>query len=139
MTRELIISLIMAISIELNVPPQFSLSIALEENPTLNPLAVNLNENGTYDRGIMQLNSASFPNIDWKDPETNIRAGVGYIRFLMNRPEINTYYGVAVSYNTGLNRLGNPPKSTIEYAIRVVNRYNNLMNGNAPVVVRRGV
>ncbi len=56
------------------MPPYFALSIALEENPNLDALAVHENADGTFDRGLIQLNSGWYSG-NWQDPETNIRAG----------------------------------------------------------------
>jgi soluble lytic murein transglycosylase-like protein len=81
-----IISLIFAIAIEIQVPPCFVLAIALNENESLNPLAVSKqNNDGTVDRGIMQLNSQYF-DIEWWIPETNIRAGCLLIKELKQKP-----------------------------------------------------
>jgi len=118
-----IIALIIAIAIEMGIPSWLAVSIALEENPTLNPLAVNENENGTFDRGIFQLNSSWYNDEFWFDPETNIRAGCAYIKELMCKPGVNTWWSVAVCYNAGYGRLNNPPETSIEYAGRVISRW----------------
>jgi len=125
--------LILTIAIETGIPPYFALSIAVEENPSLNPSAVNENENGTFDRGVMQLNSSWFTG-NWQDPETNIRAGCELIRELMNRPGINTFWAVALCYNAGHGRLNNPPDASIEYAGRVISRWQNMDGRNFQVL-----
>ncbi|MDR1073013.1 MAG: transglycosylase SLT domain-containing protein [Treponema sp.] len=66
---EVIEALILSIAIEVGVPPYLALSIALEENTTLNPLAVHTNLDGSRDLGIMQLNDSWFQG-NWQDPET---------------------------------------------------------------------
>ena len=131
-----IIALIIAIAVEMGIPSGFAVSIALEENPSLNPLAVNENENGTFDRGIMQLNSSWFTG-NWQDPETNIRAGCALLRELMNRPGINTFWAVALCYNAGRGRLNNPPDASIEYAGRVMSRWR-AMDGRSFQVLTGG-
>jgi len=135
MTREIIISLILSTALEAGVPPNFALAVAIEES-NLNPTAVNINSNGTIDRGIMQLNSASFPNVNWQCVETNIRTGILYIKELSERIGINTWWAVIIAYNAGYGRLNDPPDMTIDYANRVIARFNELCNGNAPIMVR---
>jgi soluble lytic murein transglycosylase-like protein len=124
-----IMCLILSIAAEMEIPPYFALAIAVEENWTLNPLAVSpINENGTVDRGIMQLNSRYF-DIDWSDPETNIRAGCRLIKYLITRPEINTYWAAAVAYNCGYAgylRDGGPPEKSVAYGGRVMKRWLEL-------------
>ena len=130
MSREIIIALILQIAVEIGVPPYFALSIALTENPTLNPNAVSpLNRDGSRDRGLMQLNNRYFVDIDWRCPETNIRAGIGLIKRLMNYPGITTFFDVAVSYNCGHAWLVygyRPPESSIDYANKVMQKWQEL-------------
>jgi len=121
-----IMVLILDIAALMNIPPYFALSIALTENPQLNPMAVNVNENGTVDRGVMQLNSCWFVDENWSDPETNIRAGCTLIREILSMPKVNTYWSAAVVYNAGYGRLTTPPESAIEYANRVVMKWREL-------------
>jgi len=128
---ELIMTLILTIAADVGVPPYFALAVAIEENNTLNPLAVNrANKNGTVDLGVMQLNSEYYGNINWSEPETNIRAGCLHIKKLMNMKEFNTYWAVAVAYNCGhVSFLNNKiPRSSIEYASRVMERWCKLEN-----------
>jgi soluble lytic murein transglycosylase-like protein len=129
---EIIMALILVIAVEVGVPPNFALAIAIEENNTLNPLAVSLaNENGTVDLGVMQLNSQYYGGINWSDPKTNIRAGCLHIKELMSKPELNTFWSVAVAYNCGYARYSSgktPPRSSLEYADRVMARWYTLEN-----------
>jgi soluble lytic murein transglycosylase-like protein len=120
---EVIKALILAIAFETGIPPYLALSIALEENPALEQLAVHVNNDGSHDLGIMQLNDNWFSG-DWRDPETNIRAGCGLIKELMGKPGMN-YWLVCVAYNCGYGRLlKEPPDVSIEYANRVFARWN---------------
>lgn len=65
-----------------NLPPQLLWGIAKQESG-LDPIAVNKNSNGTYDLGLMQINSVHLrmlktKGIDARDlfyPETNIAVG----------------------------------------------------------------
>jgi soluble lytic murein transglycosylase-like protein len=117
-------ALIIMIAVEVGIPPYFALSIAYTENSTLDPMAVNVNPDGTLDRGVMQLNS-SWYNGAWWDPEENIRAGCQHIKWLLSLPGMNCWL-VAVAYNCGYYRLekGKPPESSIDYAVRVFARFN---------------
>jgi len=129
MSYAAIVVLIINIATELNVPPYFALAIAIEENKTLNPTEVSkVNSNGTYDLGVMQLNSEYYGHINWRDPETNIRAGVRHIKRLMNMREFNTYWAVAVAYNCGHVRYlsDNIPRESLNYADRVMARWYEL-------------
>ncbi|MDR0656770.1 MAG: transglycosylase SLT domain-containing protein [Treponema sp.] len=121
---EIIKAMVLAIAIETGIPPYLALSIALEENQTLNPLAVHINSDGSRDLGVMQLNDSWFKG-QWQDPEANIRAGCALIKWLIQQPGITTYWDVAVSYNCGYGRfLKKPPDVSIEYANRVFSRWN---------------
>jgi soluble lytic murein transglycosylase-like protein len=121
---EAIQAMIIAIALEVGVPPYFTLSIALTENDTLNPIAVHINADGSRDLGIMQLNDSWFKG-DWQDPETNIRAGCELIKELIGKPGMN-YWLVAIAYNCGYERLLRkpPPDVSIEYANKVFARWN---------------
>jgi len=135
---EIIKALIIAISLDVGVPPEFALAIALTENWTLNPRAISPpNRNGTRDKGVMQLNENYFHLTRWYCPEENIRAGVQHIRWLMDHPWTCTFWSVAVAYNAGLSRLQRPPESTLRYACQVISRFNELSGGRAPVLIGR--
>jgi len=135
---EVIKALIIAISLEVGVPPDFSLAIALTENWTLNPRAISPpNRNGTRDKGVMQLNQNYFFLERWYCPEENIRVGVTHIRWLMDHPSTCTFWSVAIAYNAGLGRLRQPPQSTLVYADQVIRRFNELSGGRAPVLIGR--
>ena len=135
---EVIKALIVAISLEVGVPPEFTLAIALTENWTLNPRAISPpNRNGTRDKGVMQLNENYFQLNRWYCPEENIRAGVRHIRWLMDHPWTCTFWSVAIAYNAGINRLYRPPDSTIRYAYDVIRRFSELSGGQPPVLIGR--
>ena len=139
----IIATMVLTIAIEIGIPPYFVLAIALEENWTLNPNAVSpQNENGTVDLGIMQLNSRYYGDIDWRDPEVNIRAGCLHIKALMDHPGLNTYWDVAVSYNCGYWRFiseEGPPMVSIEYGCKVMKRWLDLtgMKNINPIISGR--
>ena len=123
---ETIIALIISIAVEMGLPPNFVLAIALTENDTLNPKALHHNADGTIDKGIMQLNSSWFHHKKWDDPEINIRAGCSHIKTLLSRNEIKTYWMAALAYNAGFGKIHNPPESSVKYAYRVMKKYREL-------------
>ena len=135
-----IMYLILSIAVEIGVPPYFALAIALEENHNLDPLRVSPpNQNGTVDLGVMQLNSQYFGHINWRDPETNIRAACRLIKEIMAMPAICTYWTVAICYNAGTRWLVNddkPPDSSIDYATRVIARWGEIDRFRFKVLVR---
>jgi soluble lytic murein transglycosylase-like protein len=117
-------ALIITIALDVGVSQYLVLSIAYTENPTLDPLAINKNINGTLDRGIMQLNSSWYKNENWMDPEENIRAGCEHIKWLLSLPNMN-FWTVAVSYNCGYSRfIQGPPEKSLDYADQVFMRLN---------------
>ncbi|MDR2434758.1 MAG: lytic transglycosylase domain-containing protein [Treponema sp.] len=130
-----IASLILAIAANVGVPPYFVLSVALTENPALDPLAVHVNRNGTEDRGVMQLNSQYLDwfvtefwdgkDFDWRDPGMNITVGVRYLKRLIDMPKFNEWQAV-LCYNAGPERVkrGDVPDQAIEYANRVFEKWN---------------
>jgi soluble lytic murein transglycosylase-like protein len=116
-------ALIVSIALEMGMPPYFVLAIAYTENPALDPLAISQNQDGTFDYGVMQLNSGWYKG-DWRDPEINIRAGCEHIKWLLSRPNMN-YWLAAIAYNCGYSRLlAGPPDVSIEYANQVFARWN---------------
>jgi len=123
---ECFVALIIAIATEMGVPPNFALAIALAENDILNPKAYHLNENGTNDVGIFQLNSEYYSHIDRTEPEVNIRTGIAHIRMLMDKEDITMWWQIAIAYNAGYGRMYNPPNSSINYALRVMNIWLDL-------------
>ena len=127
---EAMAALIIAIAVEVGVPSNFALAIALEENWSLNPNAVSKpNRDGSVDLGLMQLNSYYFGHVDWRCPDTNARTGVGLLRELMSLAYLHTYWGVAVSYNAGSRwaaRGQDPPPTSVVYANRVMDKWAEL-------------
>jgi soluble lytic murein transglycosylase-like protein len=130
-----LIELIIVIALELAVPPELVISIALTENPTLNPAAINYNVDGSMDCGIMQLNTCWYTVENWADPETNIRAGVAHIKWLMGQG-LGVWH-IAVAYNAGISRVYNPPSASKIYADKVYAQYRELLDGKAISYDRR--
>ena len=111
MTYAKIIALIFSISLELGVPADFTLSIAVT-------------------RGATQTVAR------W-DTEENIRSGIERIKELSAMPKINTWWGVAVAWHSGDSQFKKwPTEESLNYADRVMAKYNELTDGNIEVTIR---
>jgi hypothetical protein len=112
------LELIATIAIAFSLPPNFVIAIALTENPTLNPNAIHHNNDGSIDQGLMQLNDCWFSHEQWNNPVVNITYACMQITYLRAR-KLN-WWQVAIAYNAGIGRLNQPPASSLNYAQRVM-------------------
>lgn len=93
------------------------------------PNAIGRNNNGTVDRGLMQLNSKFYTNPNIMDPATNIRTGANALAGNLRR--FNGDVGMAVAaYNCGhakrdpnSHELIGIPSRTQDYVQKVLSRY----------------
>jgi len=144
---ETIIALILTLAVEYGLPPQMCLAIAIVESE-LNPNAIGINRNSSgvetsRDLGLFQLNSLVYgTDWNWRDPETNIRAGMEHIVGLLNREWMQTYWQMIVCYNAGTqwsieNR--QPPASSLDFADRVIAKWAELEGRERPhlMIIRR--
>lgn len=93
-----------------------------------NPMAINRNSS-SLDRGLFQLNSRSFPELDEEDffsIEVNSKYGMAYLRYCLDVGE-NEFVALAM-YNAGRHRVTNrgAPVSTLEYISRIVDYQERL-------------
>lgn len=96
-----------------------------------NPNAVGRNSNGTFDQGLMQLNSNYFKDPNVMDPATNIELAVRAIARLLKRYGGNIE-NVIMAYNCGhAPSEGVIPPSTRAYLPRVLATYSSLESGNS--------
>jgi hypothetical protein len=107
-------------SLAKNVSPALAFALAQEESG-FEPKAMNRNPT-SIDRGIFQLNSASFPNLkleDFYDIRTNVRYGIAHLAFCLEQGG-NEVAALAV-YNAGLGRVnkGGTPRRTLDYIYRI--------------------
>ena len=112
----------------LEVPPALAFALAAEESG-YNPDAYNRNRNDTVDRGLFQLNSASFPQLeiyDFYDPEENARHGLSHLRWCMDIA--GTEVSGLAMYNAGATRVSSlgTPKHTLDYVSRILNRQRKI-------------
>ena len=106
-----LVLLIFAIAAEFNVPRDFALAITVQDNSEL---------------------CAEY----WEHPEERIREEMEQIKWLIDRPEVQTFWDVAIAYNAGLNALEDPPPYAIEYANRVMFEWNDLSRGKIEITIR---
>jgi hypothetical protein len=105
------------------VPLALAFALGWEES-RYDPRAVNRrNRNKTVDRGLFQLNSASFPHLaerDFFDPALNARYGLAHLRWCLDDGG-SEVAGLAM-YNAGRGRVrsGATPKVTLDYVSRIL-------------------
>ena len=122
-------SVILSNAASFNIPAAMAFSLCYEESQ-YNPKAVNrTNRNQTIDRGLFQLNSASFPDLaedDFFNPETNAYYGMAYLRFCLDTA--GTEVSGLAMYNAGANRVraDGTPKTTLDYISRIMKRQRQI-------------
>ena len=108
-----------------NVPAALAFSLCYEES-RYNPRAINgNNRNRTVDRGLFQLNSASFPDLtedEFFNSAINSWYGLSYLRWCLDTA--GTEVAGLAMYNAGVNRVreSGTPKVTLDYVSRIMNR-----------------
>ena len=109
------------------LPPSLVFALVHEES-RFNPRAINRNSQ-TIDRGLFQLNSASFPKLslaDFFDPRINAQYGTAHLAYCLEQGG-NEVAALAV-YNAGYGRISKTgtPRSTLDYIHRALNYRSNL-------------
>jgi hypothetical protein len=113
---------------EYNVPPALAFSLCFEES-RYNPRALNRNKNETIDRGLFQLNSASFPKLkveDFYDADVNANHAISHLRWYLNTA--GSEIAALAMYNAGETRVRSDgtPKSTLDYVSRILKRQRKI-------------
>jgi len=96
---------IIGYAVEYDIPVSLLFSIIYVES-SFNPKAINKNSNGTYDYGLMSLNSKTFKGYSREqlfNIETNLRLGCEYLMWLKKRYKT---WGEAVIHYNGLYTKG---------------------------------
>jgi soluble lytic murein transglycosylase-like protein len=111
-----------------DIPPALAFSLCKEES-AYNPRAINQNRNDTIDRGLFQLNSASFPQLaveDFYNLNVNARYGLSYLRWCLDTA--GTEVAALAMYNAGCNRVhsAGTPKATLDYISRILSRQRKI-------------
>jgi hypothetical protein len=106
-----------------DVPPALAFAVSWEES-RLNPSAINHhNRDGSVDRGLFQLNSRSFPNLEvanFFDIKINAYYGVAHLRYCLDTG-LSEVSALAM-YNAGTGRVRNTgaPEVTLNYISRIL-------------------
>jgi len=113
-----------------DIPLSMAFALAYVEN-RFKPDAVNKNGNYTIDRGLFQLNSASFPRLteeEFFNPNISAKYGMMHLRFCIDIAG-NDVTALAM-YNAGTNRVknNNTPRSTLNYVGKIERYRANLEN-----------
>jgi len=111
-----------------DIAPALAFSLCAEES-AYNPQAFNRNKNETVDRGLFQLNSASFPYlkvVEFYDPALNAWYGIAHLRWCMDTA--GTEVAALAMYNAGMTRVhsGGTPKQTLDYISRILQRQKKI-------------
>lgn len=127
----------------LEFDPNLPIAILLQENSKQDPYAVNINNNGTTDNGLFQLNSAYLlyfaknywpfskynadMNFDWSNWQHNSWVAIHLINNLYKDFDGNIEKTI-MAYNAGASAVisGNIPKITFDYRDKVLNNYTLL-------------
>lgn len=111
---------IMSGALERNIPVNIAFALAFVES-TFDPQAINeSNSNGTIDRGLFQLNSATFRNfdIDFFDSYQNTQAGLNY---LFRKYEMyGSWESAIIMYNAGVE--ANLSNRSLTYLSRILEK-----------------
>ena len=106
-----------------NISPALAFALSWEES-RFNPKAVNRkNRDESIDRGLFQLNSRSFPNLEVQaffDPRINARYGMGHLRYCLDAG--GSELAALAIYNAGAGKVQNTgaPKTTLNYINRIL-------------------
>ena len=112
----------------LNISPALAFALCWEESH-YNSRAFNRNRNETIDRGLFQLNSATFPDLtvdDFYDPEINASHGLSHLRWCLDNA--GTEVAGLAMYNAGSSRVSSAgaPKKTLDYISRVLEQQQRI-------------
>jgi hypothetical protein len=112
-----------------DISPSLAFALCWGES-RFNPLAVNReNRNQTTDRGLFQLNGASFPKLtedDFFNPAVNAYYGMAHLRWCLDVGG-SVVAGLAM-YNAGTNRVngGATPRHTLDHVSRILEFRNGI-------------
>ncbi len=111
-----------------NIPISLAFALAYTESKYKTG-AVGHNVNGTTDRGLFQLNSASFPQLsesDFFDPRVSAKYGMSHLRQCL-RMAGNEVSALAM-YNAGSGRVksNRTPQSTLNYIGKIISYQKKL-------------
>jgi hypothetical protein len=114
-----------------DVPPALAFAVSWEES-RLNPNAINrYNRDGSVDRGLFQLNSRSFPNLEaanFYDIRINAYYGIAHLRYCLDTGKSEV--SALAMYNAGTGRVKNTgaPEVTLNYINRILDNKIKIEN-----------
>ena len=119
---------ILLYSSEFDVSPALAFALSWEES-RYNSKAINHNKNDTVDRGLFQLNNASFPQLpidDFYDPAISARYGISHLRWCLDAT--SSEVAALAMYNAGMSRISSSgaPKHTLNYVSRILKRERSI-------------
>jgi soluble lytic murein transglycosylase-like protein len=127
--KELIITLIFSVALEVGVDGNLAYQVALKENVKMNPVEVGV----TGDLGIMQLNPRYVDyfvdkywdkdwEFDWQEPYDNIYVGLNHLKYLLS---IFCEWTAIVAYNAGEGNIERDtvPEISLQYAGHIYLRW----------------
>lgn len=119
---------ILSTASEMDISPALAFALCAEESG-YNPRAFNRNRNDTVDRGLFQLNNASFPKLQDEDfyvLDINVHHGLSHLRWCLGTAG-SEVAGLAM-YNAGAGRVRSmgTPKSTLDYVARILKRQRKI-------------
>lgn len=106
-----------------NIPPALAFALC-EAESSYTPRAVNRsNRNGTVDRGLFQLNSATFPDLaaeEFFDIDENAKLGLGHLRWCLDTA--GTEVAALALYNAGSGTVNSARTgmTTLNYISRIL-------------------
>jgi soluble lytic murein transglycosylase-like protein len=139
-SQDLINATMEGIAYEYRVDPLFVKAIISAES-NYDEFAINYNDNGTIDRGLMQINSGTAPGIATAlgmnynkgiefDYETNLKMGIYQLNLLRKTNSSMEY--ILTAYNLGINGakdfyIANKSYAS-DYSTKVLKKYDELVN-----------
>ena len=122
-----------------DIPLSLAFSLAYVES-RYKTRAVNHNKNSTTDRGLFQLNSASFSKLSEEEcfnPDTNAKHGLTHLRFCLDTAG-NEVAALAM-YNAGTVKVksGSTPQMTLDYVSKIMSYREGLESLFAQEVVAK--
>ena len=135
-SRDVALAILDAAS-EFNISPALAFALAYTES-RFKTNAKHTNINGTVDRGLFQLNSASFKSLteeDFFDPRISAYYGMSHLKYCLETAG-NEIAGLAM-YNAGRNKVQNnkTPQTTLNYISTIESYKANLQEKFASEVI----
>lgn len=105
-----------------DIPLSLAFALAYTES-RYDRLAVNRNTNASIDRGLFQLNNASFPQLsenEFFDPAVSAKYGMSHLRFCLN--VAGNEISALAMYNAGTSkvRTNSTPQRTLDYIGKIM-------------------